>query len=116
MQTFRLLQDFRDWTVGLIFTRNEIGLWTLEDEFENEVSHVCDTLLDVGGFFEDITPVVWTPALHSFVFVITGAGEVKRKEFTGSDWFTAQKNFLGYYQTLEEAMDRVDIIRDMLEA
>lgn len=116
MQTFRLIQAFRDWTVGTIFNKED-GRWSSEGEFENVSSHVCDTLLDVGGYFEDITPVApveWIPVLHSQVFVVTGAGEVKSKEFTDSEWFRLQKNFMGYYATREEAMDRVELIRDTL--
>lgn len=99
----------------MIFIKEIDGSWELQDNEDVDVSaRVCETLLDVGGYFEDITPVVWTPVLHSQVFVITGAGEVKSKEFTDSEWFRLQKNFMGYYATREEAMDRVELIREML--
>lgn len=115
--TFRLIQAFRDWTIGTQFTRDEDGEWHMninEDEDEDVSSSTCETLLDVGGYFEDITPVVWTPILHSQVFVVTGAGEVKQKEFTDSDWFRLQKNFLGYFATREEALDRVQEITELI--
>lgn len=113
MQTFRLIQSFRDWTVGTIFNKED-GRWSSEGEFENVSSHVCDTLLDVGGYFEDITPVEFRPTIGQQVFVITGAGEVKSKEFTDSEWFRLQKNFMGYFATREEAVARVELIRDTL--
>lgn len=97
----------------MLFTKED-GRWSSDEEFENVSSHVCDTLLDVGGYFEDITPVVWTPTAGQQVFVITGAGEVKSKEFTNSDWFILQKNFMGYYQTRQEALDRVQEITELL--
>lgn len=113
MQTFRLICNFRDYVIGEIFTKDEEGQW--HDAHEETLSNsVFETLLDVGNYLEDITPVVWTPVLHSQVFVITGAGEVKSKEFTDSEWFRLQKNFMGYYATREEAMDRVELIREML--
>lgn len=114
MQTFRLIRAFRDWTVGTVFTKID-NLWSQEGEFTNTVSHVCDTLLDVGGYFEHITPVVFTPTLHSNVYVVTGAGEVKRKEFTDSEWFRSQSNFMGYFATQQEAEDRVEVIRELLD-
>jgi hypothetical protein len=115
MQTFRLIQAFRDWEVGMLFTK-ENGLWSSDEEFENVSSHVCDTLLDVGGYFEDITPVVWTPTVGQQVYVVTGAGEVKQKEFTNSDWFRLQKNFMGYYATRQEALDRVHEVVELLNS
>lgn len=115
MQTFRLIQDFRDWEIGMVFIKNADGTWTCDNEFTNVSSHVCDTLLDVGGYFEDITPVVWTPTVGQQVFVITGAGEVKSKEFTDSEWFRLQKNFMGYYATRQEAENYVDFVRNELD-
>ena len=115
MQTFRLIQAFRDWEVGMLFTKND-GRWSSDDEFQDVSSHVCDTLLDVGGYFEDITPVVWAPTVGQSVFVITGAGEVKSKEFTNSDWFNLQKNFMGYFATRQEAEDRVNEISELLNS
>lgn len=114
MQTFRLMRAFRDWTVGTLFNKED-GRWSSEGEFENVSSHVCDTLLDVGGYFEDITPVEWIPSVGQQVFVITGAGEVKTKEFTNSDWFTLQKSFMGYFATREEANTRVQLIRSLID-
>lgn len=115
MQTFRLIQAFRDWEIGMIFNKED-NRWSLDNEFEGVSSHVCDTLLDVGGYFEDITPVVWTPTVGQQVFLVTGAGEVKSKEFTDSEWFRLQKNFMGYFATREEAVRRVNNIRDLLDA
>ena len=114
MQTFRLIRAFRDWSVGTLFNKED-GRWSSEGEFEDVSSHVCDTLLDVGGYFEDITPIEWTPSVGQQVFVITGAGEVKSKEFTNSDWFRLQKAFMGYYATREEAENYVDFVRNELD-
>lgn len=116
MQTFRLIRAFRDYVVGEIFTTDEDGAWF--DEHDDEVSRsIFETLLDVGGYLEDITPVspvVWTPSVGDTVFVITGAGEVKSKEFTNSDWFRLQKNFMGYYATRDEAENFVTFVRNFL--
>jgi hypothetical protein len=115
MQTFRLIRAFRDWTVGTIFNKED-GRWSSEGEFEDVSSHVCDTLLDVGGYFEDVTPVVWTPSVGQQVFLVTGAGEVKSKEFSNSDWFRLQNDFMGYFATREEAINRVLEVREMLHS
>lgn len=115
MQTFRLIQAFRDWEVGMLFTKDN-GLWSSEGEFNDVSSHVCDTLLDVGGYFEDITPLEFTPTVGQQVYVVTGAGEVKGKEFTNSDWFRLQKNFMGYFATRQEAEDHVNEINELLNS
>lgn len=117
MQTFRLIQNFRDWEIGDIFNKDTDGSW-YDGDREDVSSHICDTLLDVGGYFEDITPVApveWTPIIGSTIYVITGAGEVKPKEFTDSEWFRLQKNFMGYFATREEAVERVELIREMMD-
>lgn len=117
MQTFRLIRAFRDFEIGTQFTRDEDGVWIWnisEDEDEDVSNTVMETLLDVGGYLEDITPTEWIPVLHSQVFVVTGAGEVKQKEFTDSDWFRLQKNFLGYFATRDEALNRVQEITELL--
>lgn len=114
MQEFTLIKAFRDWEIGTVFTKNEDGTWSSLGEFQNVPSHVCDTLLDVGGYFEDTTPVVWTPAVGDTVYVITGAGEVQAKEFTDSAWFRKQKAFMGYYATRGEADNYVDFVVEAL--
>ncbi len=118
MQTFRLIRAFRDFEIGTQFTRDEDSEWSMDvfEDSEDVSNSVMETLLDVGGYLEDITPVdvVWTPVLHSQVFVVTGAGEVKSKEFTDSDWFRMQKNFMGYYATREQAEEYVDFVRNAL--
>lgn len=119
MQTFRLIRAFRDFEIGTQFTRNEDSEWVMivnEDEDEDVSDSVMETLLDVDGYLEDVTPTEWTPVLHSQVFVVTGAGEVKQKEFTDSDWFRLQKNFLGYFATRQEAEDRVNEINEILNS
>lgn len=113
MQTFRLIQAFRDWEIGDIFNKDTDGSW-YDGDREDVSSHICDTLLDVGGYFEDITPVVWTPTVGQQVYVVTGAGEVKGKEFTNSDWFRLQKSFMGYFATRQEAEDRVNEINELI--
>lgn len=118
MQTFRLIQAFRDLAIGTNFRRDEDGDVFITDEDGDIVdysSSVFQTLLDVGGYLEETTPVVWTPSVGDTVYVITGAGEVKPKEFTDSAWFRLQKNFLGYYQTRDEAQRRVELIRSAVE-
>lgn len=119
MQTFRLIRAFRDFEIGTVFNRDANSNWSIstDDGEEDEISNsVMETLLDVGGYLEDITPTEWTPVLHSQVFVVTGAGEVKQKEFTDSDWFRLQKNFLGYFSTRQEAQDRVNEINEILNS
>ena len=115
MQTFKLIRAFRDWAIDTIFTRSEDGLWSSDGEFESVSSHVCDTLLDVGGYFEDITPVVFTPTLGSMFYYITGAGEIKSKEWTNSTFCNDCKNFMGVFSTTEEAETRLSEVRDLLE-
>jgi hypothetical protein len=117
MQTYTLIRDFRDFEIGDTFKKFESGQWqlVLDDGTESVVSNsVMDTLLDVGGYLEDITPTEWTPVVGSTVYVITGAGEVKSKEFSNSDWFRLQKEFMGYFATREEALQRVEFIRGFL--
>lgn len=115
MQTFRLIRAFRDFEIGDVFSRDEDESW-YDGDSEDISSQIMETLLDVGGYLEDTTPVevVWTPVLHSQVFVVTGAGEVKSKEFTDSDWFRLQKNFMGYFATRREAEDRIEYIRNLI--
>lgn len=118
MQTFTLIRAFRDFEIGTQFTRDEDNGWNeIVDGDEFEVSSsVMETLLDVGGYLEETTPVVWTPAVGSTVYVVTGAGEIKAKEFTNSDWFRLQNEFMGYFATREEAINRVSEVREMLHS
>lgn len=115
------MQAFRDLEIGTVFHRDndgEVRIIINEDEDEDFSESVFQTLLDVGGYLEETTPEVeteWTPSVGDTVYVITGAGEVKPKEFTGSAWFRLQSNFLGYYQTRDEAVSRVSSIRLALD-
>lgn len=117
MQTFRLIRAFRDFNIGDTFTKDTDGEWRMfvsVDEDEEVSDSVCDTLLDVGGYFEDITPTEFTPTMgHNFYF-ITGAGEVKRKEWTNSDWCQAQRNFLGIFETEEDALNETAVLTTAL--
>ena len=114
MQTFTLIRAFRDWEIGTEFTKDTFNVWTADG---SDVSgSICDTLLEVGGYFEETTPTEFTPTSGQTFFFITGAGEIKSKEWTNSDWCNAQRSFLGVFATRELAEERRNQVSESLNA
>lgn len=112
MDSFTLLRAFRGANVGEVFTRDEEGDYQSDSGMLSE--SVVNTLIEVGGYIEEIAPREFTPTMGQNVFFITGSGEIKNKAWTNSDWCNAQKDFLGVFSTREQAEERVLEIGDLL--
>jgi hypothetical protein len=99
MQKFKLVRQFREWNVGDIFKKNDDGTWSYGDEFINQRSHRLDTLLDISMdgvvYLEEINK--FTPNVGQNFLYITGAGEIKAKEWTNSAWCQACRDTFGVF-------------------
>lgn len=113
MQSYELTQAFREWEVGMRFKKHDDGDWSSVGEIEKQPSHTLDTLLDVGGYLEEMEDN-FTPSNGGTFFHITGAGEVKSREWTGSAFCTNCQNFMGVFETHEDAMTRLEEIRSLI--
>ena len=117
MDSFRLLRAFRGANEGEVFIKSGLEEDTdvYESEEGNELSEsVVNTLIEVGGYIEEIASREFTPTMGQNVFFITGSGEIKNKAWTNSDWCNAQKDFLGVFATQELAEERLAEIADLL--
>lgn len=116
MQNYQLVRDFREWISGLIFVKHPDGEWSCGGEFEKQPSNVLDTLMDVGGYLSFLEETEFTPEVGDTFYYITGAAEIKAKEWTNSDWCHSVRDFMGIFETREEAQLRLAEIENSLES
>jgi len=117
MQKFKLVRDFREWEVGEVFKK--VGdLWSYGTEFINKKSHTLDTLLEIskeGDAVYLVEVTRFTPVMGEMFYYITGAGEIKEKEWTGTDWCKSCRDTFGVFQDVQSAMVVLGKLKAVIE-
>lgn len=100
---YKLIKQFKTIPVGEVFKHNDIvDVWQSEGNYQL-LNNTFETLLDTGLFFEVINEGFQN---GDTFYYITGAGEIKSKEWTGSEWCLNCQDFLGAFKTEEEALEK----------
>lgn len=106
MKKFKLIDNFRDFFIGQVFTlydNGQVGYIKDNGEEDHFNSDIFKTLLDVGGYLEEVTTNRWTPTNGENFYYITGSGEIKQKTWTGSDWCIGCRDTFGVFSTITKA-------------
>lgn len=105
--------DYPNLNRDTVYTRLQNGNWNSRDGvFSNTQSTTLDVLLHSGN----LVSAPNFPQQGDTIFHLTGAGEVKSREWDNDSQFCqGLQSFLGVYATRSEALEAVAGIRELLE-